>query len=103
MEKSLRFDSLETNRLDTFGHNIEDRLRNIHKEFPSNVKAKDGVYGIQEIQKENGLVERIGRNEQNNVYKEYLRDGQLYYLENGIPQKPYARVLIRKIASDEVL
>ena len=32
-----------------------------------------------------------------------LRDGQLYYLENGIPQKPYARVLIRKIASDEVL
>ncbi len=72
MEKSLRFDSLETNRLDTFGHNIEDRLRNIHKEFPSNVKAKDGVYGIQEIQKENGLVERIGRNEQNNVYKEYF-------------------------------
>ena len=32
-----------------------------------------------------------------------LRDGQLYYLENGIPQQPYARVLIRKIASDEVL
>ena len=32
-----------------------------------------------------------------------LRDGQLYYLENGIPQKQYARVLIRKIASDEVL
>ena len=26
-----------------------------------------------------------------------LRDGQLYYMENGIPQKPYARVLIRKI------
>ena len=26
-----------------------------------------------------------------------LRDGQLYYLENGIPQKPYARVIIRKL------
>ena len=26
-----------------------------------------------------------------------LRDGQLYYMENGIPQKPYARVLIRRI------
>ncbi|NQP54020.1 hypothetical protein HO912_01465 [Streptococcus suis] len=78
MEKSLRFDSLETNRLDTFDHNIEDKLRNLHKEFPSNVKAKDGVYGIQEIQKGNGLVERIGRNEINNVYKEYFRDGQLY-------------------------
>ena len=26
-----------------------------------------------------------------------LRDGQLYYMANGIPQKPYARVLIRKI------
>ncbi len=25
-----------------------------------------------------------------------LRDGQLYYMENGIPQKPYARILIRK-------
>ena len=25
-----------------------------------------------------------------------LRDGQLYYLENGIPIKPYARILIRK-------
>ena len=27
-----------------------------------------------------------------------LRDGQLYYMENGIPQKPYARVLIRRIS-----
>ena len=26
-----------------------------------------------------------------------LRDGQLYYLENGMPQKPYARVLIKHI------
>ena len=26
-----------------------------------------------------------------------LRDGQLYYLENGIPQKPYARVIIRRL------
>ena len=25
-----------------------------------------------------------------------LRDGQLYYMENGVPQKPYARILIRK-------
>lgn len=25
-----------------------------------------------------------------------LRDGQLYYMEKGIPQKPYARVLIRQ-------
>ncbi len=26
-----------------------------------------------------------------------LRDGQLYYMENGRPEKPYARILIRKI------
>ena len=25
-----------------------------------------------------------------------LRDGQLYYIENGIPKKPFARILIRK-------
>lgn len=25
-----------------------------------------------------------------------LRDGQLYYMENGRPEKPYARILIRK-------
>ena len=25
-----------------------------------------------------------------------LRDGQLYYMQNGIPQKPFARILIRK-------
>jgi len=31
-----------------------------------------------------------------------LRDGQLYYMENGKPQKPYARVLIRKITKLEV-
>ncbi|HFI0468087.1 TPA: DNA/RNA non-specific endonuclease [Streptococcus suis] len=93
MEKSLRFDSLETIRLDTFGHNIEDQLRNLHKEFPSTVKARDGVYGIQEIQKENGLVERIGRNAQNNVYKEYLRDGQLYLrrekIQTGLRKHSY--------------
>ncbi|HEP1819971.1 TPA: DNA/RNA non-specific endonuclease, partial [Streptococcus suis] len=93
MEKSLRFDSLETAKFDTFSHNIEDKLRNLHKEFPSNVKARDGVYGIQEIQKENGLVERIGRSDQNNVYKEYLRDGQLYLrrekIQNGLWKNSY--------------
>lgn len=26
-----------------------------------------------------------------------LRDGQLYYMEEGIPKKPYARILIQKI------
>jgi len=25
-----------------------------------------------------------------------LRDGQLYYMEDGVPKKPYARILIRK-------
>ena len=29
-----------------------------------------------------------------------LRDGQLYYIEDGIPQKPYARILIRKKQSE---
>lgn len=29
-----------------------------------------------------------------------LRDGQLYYMEDGIPQKPYARILIRKKQSE---
>lgn len=28
-----------------------------------------------------------------------LRDGQLYYMENGIPVKPYARILIQKITT----
>lgn len=93
MEKSLRFDSLETAKFDTFSHNIEDKLRNLHKEFPSNVKARDGVYGIQEIQKGNGLVERRGRNELNNVYKEYFRDGQLYLrrekIQTGLLKRSY--------------
>ncbi len=30
-----------------------------------------------------------------------LRDGQLYYMEDGIPEKPYARILIRKIRKHE--
>ena len=30
-----------------------------------------------------------------------LRDGQLYYMEDGIPQKPYARILIRKKQNNE--
>ena len=31
------------------------------------------------------------------VLNKSLRDGQLYYIDaNGIPQKPYARILIRK-------
>ena len=28
-------------------------------------------------------------------YNKSLRDGQLYYMKNGFPEKPYARVLIR--------
>lgn len=30
-----------------------------------------------------------------------LRDGQLYYMEDGMPVKPYARILIRKRRDDE--
>jgi len=30
-----------------------------------------------------------------------LRDGQLYYMEDGMPVKPYAKILIRKRRDDE--
>jgi hypothetical protein len=40
---------------------------------------------------------RSYENEELKQLNKSLRDGQLYYMDgNGIPQKPYARILIRK-------
>lgn len=73
--------SLETIERTAFNKpdiSISERLTFINRSYMSYLTPENGIYGVTEVLKDNGLVERIGKNEFGHTYKEYLSDGKLY-------------------------
>lgn len=54
------------------------KLESFGKAFASKLKPENGIYGVQEIIKDNGTVERIGKNNSGHTYKEYYRNGKIF-------------------------
>ena len=71
---ALNFDQFESG-----GLNIEkmeiglDKLNIFHRHFSSGVLPIKGAFGVTEVIKENGVIERMARNEQGFIRKEYSR------------------------------
>ena len=70
-------DGFERNAFDKVNFDITDKLAVLNKSFFTRVKPENGVYGITETVKENGLVERLSQNEWGYKRKEYIQDGVL--------------------------
>ena len=75
--QTMTIDGFERNSFDTVKFDITERLSVLNKQFFTHVKPENGIYGITEIVKDNGLVERLSINENGYKRKEYFQDGVL--------------------------
>ena len=75
--QTTMIDGIERNAFDKVNFDITDKMAVLNKSFFTRVKPENGVYGITETVKENGLVERLSQNEWGYKRKEYIQDGVL--------------------------
>lgn len=71
-------DAIEQDALRPKETDIREGLEKLNKCFATKVAPENGVYGVSEIVKDNGIVERLGKNELGHTFKEYYSDGKLY-------------------------
>lgn len=73
-----QIDVLESQQLDRPHFDQVKRMEALNKSFSTKITPEQGVYGVREVVKDNGVVERLGKNELGHCYKEYYRDGKIF-------------------------
>ena len=73
----MNLDIIEANAYRAEKLDIAEKLTGFHKYFATRVTPENGVYGVTEIIKDSGLVERIGTNAFGHKVKDYIVDGQI--------------------------
>lgn len=71
-------DAIEQDALRPKETDIREGLEKLNKCFATKVAPENGMYGVSEIIKDNGIVERLGKNELGHAFKEYFFDGKLF-------------------------
>lgn len=71
-------DAIERDSLRPKEADLREGLEKLNKCFATKVAPENGGYGVSEIIKDNGVVERLGKNELGHTFKEYYSDGKLY-------------------------
>lgn len=83
MESTI-FDNIEAKALVSAPFDRIEKMRALNKEFPSDVKPEDGAYGVKEIDKGNGAIEKQFRDGNRNLVKEYYQDGKLQRISKKV-------------------
>lgn len=76
---AMALDSFDKNSLSVPKIEYVEKLDSLNKAFDSKVQPTKGVFGINEIDKGNGWVQKIYRNENNQISSDYSLDGVLKY------------------------
>lgn len=71
------FDVMEANAFMPKEIDLSEKLIGLHKSFSTKLSPENGIYGITETIRDNGVVERLGTNEFGHRVKEYFVDGQI--------------------------
>lgn len=72
------FEMIEKSAFATEGINVQEKLAVLNKSFATHLTPENGIYGIKEILKDNGVIEKIGKNELGHTFKEYYQNGKLF-------------------------
>lgn len=72
------FEMIEKSAFATEGINVQEKLAVLNKSFATHLTPEKGVYGITEILKDNGVIEKIGKNELGHTFKEYYQNGKVF-------------------------
>ena len=74
---NVSYETFEKNSLELGNLDIAEKLKAFNKTYESSVKANDGLYGNKTIDRGNGLIIDVTRNEQGQISKDYYQDGKL--------------------------
>lgn len=78
----INFDGLgaiEQGKIDASSVMFKEKLDSFNKFFASKISPESGMYGITEKLRDDGVLEKIGKNEQGHTFKEYYSpEGKLY-------------------------
>lgn len=75
---SVALDQFDKNGIESIKYDRIEKMDAFNKSFKTSLQPENGCYGITEIVKDNGLLERLSRNEQGHIRKDYFRDGKQY-------------------------
>lgn len=82
----MTIDMLEANALRPIEIGLVEKMKNLNASFETAISAENGFYGVTERIKDNGIIERIGKNEYGHTFKEYIREGQLLKRRENLGQ-----------------
>ena len=74
----MKLDSFESDALRAEEVDAQEKLGRLGASFASQVKPENGLYGVNTVDKGNGLTEVTGKNAQGQTYRDYFADGRLY-------------------------
>ena len=74
----MSLDAIEATAFSPKEIDLQEKMMLLNRRFATKLTPENGIYGITETLKDNGVVERLGVNEFGHKVKEYIRDGQIY-------------------------
>ena len=97
---NVRLDVLDANAIQPKEVDLREKLVEMNKSFSSSVKPEKGFFGIREIDKGNGFVEVIGKNEQGHTCKDYYDNGKLYMRRVSLGNRTVASTYYDDLGND---
>lgn len=91
MEKAI-LEQLDLSGLKLPEIDLREQFRRMNAMFATQVTPENGFYGIREVDKGNGLIERIGKNEAGHTFKEYFVDGRLTKIRENLGNHQIATI-----------
>ena len=85
----MMIDGVERGAFDKIKYDITEKLSGLNKSFETSLKPEKGIFGVTEIDKGGGSVERFFRDGFNNLHKEYYQDGVLTKTREKIDAKTW--------------
>ena len=75
---AMILDNFEKNALMSVKFDLKDKMETFNKSFQTKLLPENGMYGVTEIIKEDGIVQRTFRNNEGLLRRDYLKNDKLY-------------------------
>lgn len=76
--ETMSLDNFERNGLKSIEYDIKEKMELFNKSFRTNLSPEKGIYGVTEVFKDDGRVQRTFRNNEGFLTRDYLRDNKIY-------------------------
>lgn len=76
--ETMNFDGFEKHSLETLKYDLTEKMETFNRSFKTNLLPEKGIYGVTEVLKDDGSIQRTFRNSEGLLTKDYLRDDKIY-------------------------